>query len=57
MYAQERGLPQKGHPQNCAIAKSYLREARELGHPAAARELSRIERSPACRQYGVNGSG
>ncbi len=57
MYAQERGLVMRGHPQNCAIAKSYMREAADLGHPQAKRELSRVDTAPACKSYGGQAGG
>ncbi len=48
MYAYEIGVPVKGHPQNCSLARAYLNEAKDLKHPDAARLLRRLSGLPAC---------
>ncbi len=51
MYATERGLPRNmvGHPQNCMIAYSYLREAQGLRHPLATKALRELSGMKACK--------
>ncbi len=53
MYARERGLPFKNHPQSCSIAYSYLKEAADLKHPQAPSALRKLKQEPACRGKAV----